>query len=202
MLAGLTAEDLEGAHVLEVGGGVGALQVELLKRGAAQGEVIELVGAYAPYAARLAAASGVQDRTSFRVADLLAGDEAPAPADVVILNRVVCCSGEGVELLRLAAGLASGTLLVSFPRPTAPARFAARAQHRLGRLFGRLYRFYVHPRHQLRAAAETGGLELVAGGAGVVWEYMAFRRRTQLASAAPEISPTCVPTSSPPGAKK
>ncbi len=190
MLAVLGAADLAGSSVLELGGGVGALQAELLKRGAAKGEVVELVAAYAPFAAELAAEAGVAERSTFRVADVLGDPGAAQPADIVIVNRVVCCSAEGVELLGAAARLTKGVLLVSFPRPSRLARLAARAQHGLARLFGRLYRFYVHPRARLRAAAEGAGLEPVGGGAGLVWEYVAFRRPTQPANAAPDISPT------------
>lgn len=63
----LAAPVLSGTRVLEIGGGVGAMQAELLRRGAATGEVIELVGAYAPFALRLAHQVGVADKTSFRM---------------------------------------------------------------------------------------------------------------------------------------
>ena len=50
MLAGLSSGGLEGASVLEIGGGIGAIQAELLEAGAKRGEVVELVAAYEPYA--------------------------------------------------------------------------------------------------------------------------------------------------------
>src|SRR5690554_3883850 len=105
-LAAMPASAADGARVLDVGGGVGAFAAELMKRGAASGEVVELVGAYAPYAARLAERLGLAGRTSFRVHDLLADPEGVDPADVVVLNRVVCCSAEGPALTAVAARLA------------------------------------------------------------------------------------------------
>src|SRR5262245_44956402 len=62
---------LDGATVLEVGGGIGQLQAELLRRGAAHGTVVEVVGAYAPVAAELARDAGIGDRSEFVLADLL-----------------------------------------------------------------------------------------------------------------------------------
>src|SRR5690554_900554 len=82
MLTSVPARHLEGGRVLEIGGGIGALQAELLRRGAERGEVIELVDAYAPYAGQLARELGVADRTSFRVLDLLENAGAAQPADV------------------------------------------------------------------------------------------------------------------------
>lgn len=59
------------SRVLEIGGGIGALQAEALLAGVGSGEVVELVGAYRPYAERLAVELGIAERSRFRVADLL-----------------------------------------------------------------------------------------------------------------------------------
>jgi hypothetical protein len=55
-------------------------------------------------------------RSRFRVADVLAQPDAVAPATIVILNRVVCCSPDGVRLTAVAARLAERMLVLSFPR--------------------------------------------------------------------------------------
>ena len=105
MVAIASEPGVEGARILEIGGGLGALQAELLDAGAARGEVVELVVAYEPYARELARERGLEERTSFRVVDVLEEPEAVEPADVVLLNRVVCCSPDGVELARRSAAL-------------------------------------------------------------------------------------------------
>lgn len=176
MLQSVPARTLAGARVLEIGGGIGALQAELLRRGAKSGEVVELVAAYAPFAAQLAALLGLEGRTSFRVVDVLGSPQAVTPADVVLLNRVICCSAEGLDLTAAAAGLTRGSLLLSFPRDSRFARWLSRVQHALFRVLGRQFRFYVHPEHEVIAAAEAQGLTLVQRERGVVWEYLVFRR--------------------------
>ena len=67
MLAAASIEGLDGAHVLEIGGGIGVLQAELLEAGAERGEVVELVSACEPYARELAREKRLEERTSFRV---------------------------------------------------------------------------------------------------------------------------------------
>lgn len=176
MLAALPTPLTGETRVLEIGGGIGALQAELLQRGAGTGEVVELVGAYAPYARELARELHLEGRTEFRVVDLLDETDAVPPADVVILNRVVCCSADGLELTTAAAALTRGALLLSFPRHIALLHWAARAQHALFRLFGRRYRFYVRPAAAIIAAAERAGLVLTAHDRSGFWEYVALRR--------------------------
>ena len=91
-------------------------QAELLATGADQGEVVELVGAYEPYALELARDIGLEARTSIRIVGILDEPDAVEPAGVVVLNRVVCCWPDGVDLAAAAARLARRTLVLSFPR--------------------------------------------------------------------------------------
>ena len=97
--------------------GIGTIQSELLEAGAERGEVVELVAAWEPYARELAREKGLDERTSFRVADVLEEPESVEPADVVVMNRVVCCSPDGVALD--GTGRPPGA---ADPRPELPAR--------------------------------------------------------------------------------
>jgi hypothetical protein len=177
MLASALVQGVDGARVLEIGGGVGALQAELLASGAEAGEVVELVSAYEPYAKELARERGLDERVTFRVEDVLERPDSVEPADVVVLNRVVCCSPDGVELTGVAARLATRALLLSFPRDRALVRVGLRLVNAAMRLFGRSFRVFAHPRSALIAAAEAEGLRLAESGiGGVAWEFMALRR--------------------------
>jgi magnesium-protoporphyrin O-methyltransferase len=168
---------LDGASVLEVGGGVGQVQTELLRRGAATGTVVELVAAYEPYAAELASAVGVAERSSFLIADLTGdGDEVPA-ADVVVLRRVVCCSPRGIELLRAAAARTGRVLVASYPRRAWWVRAVVALQNAGFALLRREFRVYVHEPAALEAAAEAQGLTRTHLRRGPVWESVAFNRR-------------------------
>lgn len=167
----------DGSRVLEIGGGVGAIQAELLRRGASTGEVIELVESYAPYASRLAEQLRLTGRSSFRVHDVLADPEEVEPADVVVMNRVVCCSADGLSLARFAAGLTRGALLMSFPRSNAVTKAFAATQRFAYRLLGRKYRAFVWPEDELVAAGEREGLAPVAADGNWLWKYVVLVRQ-------------------------
>jgi magnesium-protoporphyrin O-methyltransferase len=177
MLAAASSGGLDDALVLEIGGGIGAMLAELLEAGAKQGEIIELVSAYEPYALELAREKGLEARVGFRVEDVLERPDAVESGDVVILNRVVCCSPDGIRLAGEAARLARRTLVLSFPRN----RFAVRAGLRLVnvtmRALRRSFRVFVYPRAALVAAAEAEGLRAAAAEHGFAWEFVAFRRQ-------------------------
>lgn len=167
---------VDGARVLEIGGGIGAIQADLLQKGAASGEVIELVAAYGPYADRLAKQRGYADRTSWRVHDLLADPDAVEPADVVVMNRVVCCSADGPDLAAAAAALTTRALILSYPRSTRLTRLATAAQRAAYRFIGRQYRAYAWPEERLIRAAASGGLVEASRGGGLIWRYLVMLR--------------------------
>ena len=176
MIESATSSDLEGARVLEIGGGIGRLLVELLGAGADRGEIVELVSSWEPYARELAREKGLAERTSFRVVDVLAEADAVDSADVVILNRVVCCSPDGVALAGQAARLTRHVLVLSFPRHVLWLRAGVRAMNLGFRLMGRSFRVFAHSPAALVAAADDAGLRLTEGGHGAAWQYMTFRR--------------------------
>jgi magnesium-protoporphyrin O-methyltransferase len=175
LMAGWAAEGgLDGASVLEVGGGVGALQAELVRRGAEAGIVAEVVGGYEPFARELATAAGIEDRTSFVRIDLLETPDAVAPADVVALRRVVCCTPDGPALLAAAARLTHRILLVSYPRDRRLVRGVVRVQNALLALARKRFRAFVHDPAELEAAARSVGLTAARRHRSFVWETVSF----------------------------
>jgi len=176
MVASASEGGLDGARVLEIGGGIGTLQVELLWNGAERGEVVELVSSYEPYASELARDKGLEARSSFRVVDVLEDPDAVEPADVVVMNRVVCCTPDGVALAGQAARLTRSTLVLSFPRDVLWVRAGLRLLNAGLRLAGKSFRVFVHPADALLSAAEAEGLSVFDGGRSVAWEFAALRR--------------------------
>jgi hypothetical protein len=179
MVDSVVAEGLAGVRVLEIGGGIGKLQVELLQAGAATGEVAEVVGAYEPYAEELVQERGLEERTAFVVADVLEQPDAVAPADVVVLNRVVCCSPDGIELAAASARLARRTLVLSYPRDVVWVRLGVRVINLVQRVLGRSFRVFVHSPSALRAAAVAQGLDGSETGRGRLWEFTTLLRSAE-----------------------
>jgi hypothetical protein len=176
MVAAASGDGVENARVLEIGGGIGTLQAELLGRGAEQGEVVELVSAWEPYARELARERGIEDRTTFRIADVLESPESVEAADIVLLNRVVCCSPDGIALAAQAAQLARRTLVFSFPRDVVWVRAGLALVNAGLRVTRRPFRVFVHPPAELVRASEGAGLSLVESGQGALWAFAALRR--------------------------
>ena len=172
----LVARGVEGRTVLEVGGGIGALQIELLKAGAARAISVELTPTYEQAAAGLLEEAGLTDRVERRLLDFTeVGDGVPA-ADLVVLNRVLCCYHDMPRLAGAAAAHTAGLLVLSFPRGSWWARVIAAAANVGMRVMRVGFRIFVHsPRRILQVGADHG-LRTLSDDVGVFWEIAALER--------------------------
>jgi hypothetical protein len=166
---------LRNASVLEIGGGIGALSLELVRAGAAHATTVELSPGYEQEAISLAAESGVGDRVERRLADVAAGDEVPE-ADVVVLERVVCCYPDAPALVGAAGARAGRLLVLSYPRYGIVSRLVIGACNGVQRLRHRTFRAYVHRPQLIHAAAAGAGLQPVDVPSGLVWRVAAYER--------------------------
>ena len=167
---------VQGLSVLEVGGGVGQLQVELLKRGAAHATNLELSSSYEQEAARLVAEAGVIGRVERRILDIAAAPDEVPPADVVVLNRVVCCYPDYARLLGSAAAHARRQVVFSHPPRNLLSRTVVGVQNLLFRMFGSDFRVFAHPPQAMLDVLREGGLVPSGTERGLVWRVSAARR--------------------------
>jgi Methyltransferase domain len=173
----LAARGVDGASVLEPGGGVGAIDLELLKRGATRATVVELSHGYDAEAATLARESGMGEQIERRHGDFVEQAAHLEDADVVVMHRVVCCYPDPERLVSAASGHARRLLALSFPRDTWWLRWGARAANVCFRLIGGI-ETYIHPPALVEQAAESAGLRtLVHEPAGRIWRIAVFERR-------------------------
>jgi magnesium-protoporphyrin O-methyltransferase len=106
LLEAIVAEDVRGLTLLDIGGGVGAIQHELLDQGLASVQEVEASAAYSAACAQEASARGHADRITHLVGDFSSVAHAVSPADIVTLDRSVCCWREPLVLIEDAARLA------------------------------------------------------------------------------------------------
>ena len=168
-LTGDGTRDLTGATVLEIGGGVGEIGIELLRRGAASVTEVELSTSYDEDARRLAEAAGVGDRMERRIVDIAAAPDSVEAADLVVLHRVVCCYPDVTRLLGAAADRCHGRLAFSHPPRNLGTRVLLGLQNAAFVVTRKDFRAYVHPPAVMREVLRDHGLDPVMRHAGVVW---------------------------------
>ena len=102
--------------ILEVGGGLGEIQVTLLEQGNAASSVnVDLASNWEVEARRLLGEKGLESKVERIVGDFVQIEPDLASADVVILHRVVCCYPDWRALLTAAIAKADRLIALTFP---------------------------------------------------------------------------------------
>jgi magnesium-protoporphyrin O-methyltransferase len=172
----LAADGLAGATVLDIGGGVGEIGLELLRRGAGSVVTLELSTAYDEEAHRLARQAGVADRMHRQIVDIAASPSQVAPADLVVLHRVVCCYPDHERLLGAAADHCRRRLAFSHPPRTLTSRALLAAENALYAVRGREFRTFAHPPAEMLAVLSAHGLRPVMTRPDRVWHVQGLAR--------------------------
>jgi magnesium-protoporphyrin O-methyltransferase len=172
----LTERGIEHASVLEIGGGVGEIQIELLSRGARKATNLEISRNYEPEAEALLERFGMVDRVQRRFVDIATSPNAIEPADVVVLHRVVCCYPDYERLLSAAAGHAKRLLVYSHPPRNSLIRMIISCENLLHRLRGSDFRAFVHPPAAMIKTAEAQGMSVSYRHRGVSWHVVGLER--------------------------
>ena len=173
----LAERGVDGASVLEVGGGIGGVDLELLGRGAARAVIVELSNGYDEEAHALAAEAGAEARIERRHGDFAEDEASIEPADMVVMHRVVCCYPDPELLVGAAARHTRRLLALSFPRDRWWLRLGVRAANVWFGLRGGI-QSHVHPPAEVVGIAEAAGLSTVLDEHSTrIWRVAVFERR-------------------------
>jgi 16S rRNA G966 N2-methylase RsmD len=173
----VTQGGVQGATVLEVGGGVGEIQLELLRRGAASATNLELSPGYEREAAALIEDAGLGGRVHRRLIDIATDPAGVEPADIVVLHRVVCCYPDYERLLGAAADRARRLLVFSHPPRNLVSRAFFATQNTFFRLRGSEFRTFAHPPAAMLDVLTARGLQPEFAHRGLVWRVAGLERQ-------------------------
>lgn len=172
----LKTREIEGADVLEVGGGVGDFQVELLKAGVAKATNIELSQGYEVAATGLADDEGLSDRMERRFGDFVEIQAEVEPAQIVVLNRVICCYPFMEKMMSAAVAKTGRFLALVYPRE----RWWTKLGIKLGNTFfairGVGFRAFVHPVDQIQSIATESGMVARHMSHDYIWQSVVLER--------------------------
>ncbi len=158
--------------VLDIGCGIGAVGVSLLKRGAGSGTFVDVSAAYLRAARTVSEQAGVEEKATFYQDDFATSARPYPQADVVVLDRVVCCYPNATALLEKAARHSRKTLIFTYPRPFWFMPFFRTLCAFGMRVFAQEYRFFLHdPKKLLGAVTAAGHVQVVTHPLGL-WQLV------------------------------
>jgi magnesium-protoporphyrin O-methyltransferase len=176
LLDALQEQGVEGLSLLDIGGGVGMIQHELLERGATHAVHVDASSAYLEAAQREAKRRELRERIEWLHGDFvdLAGELSPA--DIVTLDKVICCYDDMPRLVRSSAKLARRYYGLVYPRDAWWFRLSATFMNFWQWVWRNPYRMFVHSSAQVEELLAKAGLKRTYYKRTWLWQVALYSR--------------------------
>ncbi len=172
----LKKESIQGLSLLDIGGGVGAVQYELLASGCQSAMDVDASKAYLQAAKAEAQRRGLDAQVSYQHGNFVELAPQIAEADIVTLDRVICCFDDMQKLVSASAGHARKFYGLVFPRDTWWIRMGITVMNLLLRLRRSSYRGFVHSTQAVEALVRSHGLKRSFYQHTWFWQVVVYSR--------------------------
>ena len=173
----LKGEGVAGMTLLDIGGGVGAVQYDLLGAGASRAFMVEGSSAYLAGAREEAERQGCSDRVSYYHGNFVSLAPDIPPADIVTLDRVICCYHDMPKLVGLSSEKAQKLYGLVYPLDSRWVKTRVLFENLYMRLRGNPFRAFVHATSDVDALVRSNGLEPHYYKRVKRWQVVVYRRQ-------------------------
>jgi hypothetical protein len=176
LIDALRSAGVSGATILDIGGGIGAIHHTLLDAGASTAMQVDASFEYVRSAREETARSGHANRVLFLRGDFVQWAANVPDADIVTLDRVICCYPDMPSLVRLSVARARRRYGLVYPRDTWWIRTGASLLNGLARLARQRVRAYVHRTVDVDAIVLAAGFTPRFRRRGLFWQVAVYER--------------------------
>lgn len=176
LIEALKDKGVKGATLLDIGGGVGAIQHELLQAGAIRATNVDASTAYLEAAQEEAQRLGLAERVSYHYGNFVELAPDLASAKIVTLDRAVCCYPDMPTLVGLSAEKAEKLYGLVYPKDTWWLKVAAKVMNFVFWLERTPYRFFVHPTEAVESVVQGKGLQRIFYKRTFLWQIVVYGR--------------------------
>jgi len=162
--------------LMDIGGGVGAIHHALLDSGVRRAVHVDASSAYIGSAREEAQRRGHGDRVEFVQGDFVDLADGLAGADIVTLDRVICCYHDMPKLVSRSSEKAGSVYGAVYPRERWLARLGAAGSNVFFRVRGSPFRTFVHPPREIDAVLVAQGFRRRSVRRTLVWEVAVYTR--------------------------
>ena len=176
LISVLNTCDMKQSSLLDIGGGVGAIQWYALSNGSAKTTDVDASGGYLLTAERYASENGWEDKSHFIQGDFTDVAHQVEMHDFVTLDKVICCYPDYRRLLENASAKTSRVMVLSFPI----GGIISRSLSKLAALYFKWkkspFRTYVHDPRDVHQFIESRGLKRTEKIISFPWNVWAYER--------------------------
>ncbi len=176
LLDAIHKKGVQGLNFLDIGGGIGAIQHDLIKAGASNGTSIEASSAYIDVVKDETLQNGLVERVSYKHGDFTTIASDVDSADIVTLDKVICCYDNMSELVRLSSKLSRKIYAVIYPRDVWWTKLALLFMNFYPIIMGSPFRVFIHPTKKVEEIIFRNGLKRDYYATTLFWQVAIFTK--------------------------
>ena len=176
LIEALRARGVQDRTLLDIGGGVGIVHHELLASGAKEATDVDASSAYVHTAKSEAERRGLAGRVRYDHGNFLDLARGVPPADIVTLDRVICCFDDMQGLVAASAEKARILYGLVYPRDVWWTRLGIRLMNLSRRIRGDTFHVFSHGTEAVEAVLHAKGLVRTYHREAGLWQVAVFSR--------------------------
>jgi magnesium-protoporphyrin O-methyltransferase len=162
--------------LLDIGGGIGAIDHELLDAGARSAVYVDASAGFIEAAKDESARRGTRERLEVRQGDFVAIAGEIQPADVVTLDRVICCYPNMEQLVAASAAHARELYGIVIPRKRRITAVGRAVINTIFRVTRNPFRFHVHDPMEIERVLRGIGFHVRSVNDTLFWRVAVFAK--------------------------
>jgi 2-polyprenyl-3-methyl-5-hydroxy-6-metoxy-1,4-benzoquinol methylase len=167
---------MEGKTLLDIGGGLGGIQHTMLVNGVKHATHVDASSAYVKAAKEEAKRRTLDEQITILQGDFVDLANDVPQADIVTLDRVICCYDNMQDLVRLSAMKARKVYGLVFPRDIWPFRVLIPVANFFIKLTGSPFRIFIHRTEEVKKILISQGLQQQFQKNAGFWQILVFDR--------------------------
>ena len=176
LIEALQARDVRDKTLLDIGGGIGVVHHELLASGAKEATDVDASSAYVHAAKSEAERRGLVDRARYVYGNFLDLAGGLPAADIVTLDRVICCFDDMQGLVSASAEKARHLYGIVYPRDAWWTKLGIRLMNFTRRIRGDKFRVFAHGTEAVESVLRSQGLARAYHREAGLWQVAVFTR--------------------------
>ena len=176
LLDGVRMEPLRDRTVLDIGCGVGALHLTMLREGAQSATGIDAAEGMVQKAKELSSALGLNGKVSYHQGDFVQLSPSLPQADVTVLDKVVCCYPDLEGLIDASTNRTKRIYGLTHPRNNLLMEGIFKLQIALLKLFRSGFHPFWHDWNRMQEMILRKGFRIIHQRSTLAWSVVVFQR--------------------------
>ena len=176
LLEQLSIYNFENKTLLDIGGGVGAIQWHFLERGGKSTLDVDASNGYIDVAKSYAAANNFEEKAQFLNGDFVDMSEEISRCDYVTLDKVVCCYPDYQSLLGMALQKCDDTIALTFPLAGPISKLTAIVENIYFKFKKNPFRTFIHSPADIEMFILSKGFSIVSKKISFPWHVRVYKK--------------------------